>query len=157
MKQLFSVTGVAQIGLLVGGIIFGNLIIPSTCHADVCLGDDNPYGGCALKLRAYPGEFPYAITVTGNDDQVVISDLFSGLFYKLPQADSTGGPATALSVPCPLGQATYTGLAWHSVEARLYWIADPGTSPQRLVISTLRGPHQGDAGRVAVPVGGTSR
>ncbi len=155
MKQLFRVTDVAKVGLLVGGIIFGILLNPSTSHGDVCLGDENPYGGCALKLRAYPGEFPYAITVTGNDDQVLISDLFSGLFYKMPQIDITSGPATALSFPCPLGQATYTGLAWHSVEDRLYWIADQGAGSQLLVTSTLSGTLQGATMPLTVPSGGT--
>lgn len=124
-KSIRALCGAALVAMLVAGPI----------EASICTGGNNPYGGCFLKLRSYPGEYPMGVTVVGSESKVVVCDLYSGLFYKFNQANIENMTGPFFS---PLGVAAYTGLAWHPTEDKLYWIAENATGA-KLVRSTLGG------------------
>ena len=121
-------------------------------QADICLEADPAFGSCAQMFRLYPGEFPYAMTVSGTENRLVVADLFSGQFFKFEVSDITL-PTIPVPIPSPVGPATYTGLAWHSVEDRLYWLVEGDLGP-RLVISSLGGALISDTMIMGAPAGG---
>ena len=109
----------------------------SSVEAGTCAGGNPPIGSCSLKERDYPGEFPYAMTVIPTESALVVSDLFSGQFFKLNTLDIEM-PAAPEALLCPVGPATYTGVAWLPTEQKLAWLVEGGTGP-RLVISNSSG------------------
>ena len=124
---------------------------PSKAQADICT-PDPAFGSCANMFRLYPGEFPYAMTVSESESRLIVADLFSGQFFKLEISDLTQ-PIEPDPLPAPVGPATYTGVAWHPTEDRLYWLVEGGVGP-RLVISTSGGSLVSDTMITGAPAGG---
>ena len=67
-----------------------------------------PFGTCFMQTGSYPGELPYAATVIDGESIVLVADYLSGLFYKF----DVGSLANSAQFSCPLGPATYLGVAW---------------------------------------------
>ncbi len=138
MMHLFSGNrGGRVLQLILAVVLCGTWTSTERVEAGLCAGGNPPLGVCALKVRDYPGEFPYAMTVIEGENTLVVSDLFSGQFFKFNRHDIEL-PAAPDALTCPVGPATYTGLAWVPGEGRLYWLIEGGLGP-RLVISNSSG------------------
>jgi hypothetical protein len=77
-----------------------------------------PFGTCFMQTGSYPGELPYAATVIDGESIVLVADYLSGLFYKFDVASL----ANSSQYSCPLGPATYLGVAWDTDQDLLYWL-----------------------------------
>ncbi|MGE4620136.1 MAG: hypothetical protein AAEJ04_10045 [Planctomycetota bacterium] len=110
------------------------LLFTIPCDGQVFCDPVNPsYGTCFVQTGSYPGELAYAATVIDGESSVLVSDYLSGIFYKFPIA----GMSSSSSYACPLGPATYLGVAWNTDEDVLYWIVNDQGS--RLLVTSSSG------------------
>ncbi len=85
-----------------------------------CPSTNPPFGTCFMQTGSYPGELPYAATVIDGESIVLVSDYLSGLFYKF----DVGSLGNSSQFSCPLGPATYLGVAWDTDQDLLYWLVN---------------------------------
>ncbi len=110
------------------------LLFAIPCNGQVvCDPVDPSYGTCFMQTGSYPGELPYATTVIDGESSLLVCDYLSGVYYKFPI--STLGSSS--SYTCPLGPATYLGVAWNSAEDVLYWLVNDSGS--RLLVTSSSG------------------
>lgn len=115
------------------GLLFAPLRMS---HAGQCVAADL-FGDCFLKTRNHLGDLPFAVTVAETDGDVIVVDLYSGLFHKYDKVDISA-VITSASLVGPFGSATYTGIEWYPPDNKLYWVVDDGAG-QVLAVTDLTG------------------
>ena len=104
--------------------------------AQTCPPAPNAIGSCSSRVVTTLADFPFATTVIGSEQTVVVADFIAGAFYKYDALDIAATPPTVFIAP--LGAVQVTGVAWHPTSDELYWVMETG-STDRWVRSTLDG------------------